>query len=383
MPIQNIESLQLVFMTPDKLVDEAHKQVFNLLNLELPSQRTPEWFKARTGCITASDIANALPMSKDVCEFYVNEFGIDKFKYSDTKPCNKYGTLKQLIIKKVHQDAKHTVRGPEDVISCYDAIWHGQMFEPIAQVIYSQKLQEDLAELGLVQHPTIPFLAASPDGIALTSGRMLEIKCPSSRQVSSVPPLWYWLQMQTQLECCGLQVCDFMDCQFARYKFEEEWLEDATKWWASNQTALHHEYGLFLVDPEVGKDNHEARYYYAPASVLTIDDFQSWAKKTQERLICEDGVHTEVFYYCLYDHHLVTVNKQPDWTDKIVPIIKDVWDKVLHFRSEEGKDDFQAWLKQGTRTRSAFPISLSSPDEQTNRASKTESPDAFWKTCYC
>jgi putative phage-type endonuclease len=60
-----------------------------------------------------------------------------------------------------------------------------------------------------IQHPTIPYMIASLDGISLDKTTILEIKRPSLKdheiaKNTGKPPKKYWIQIQHQLECTHL-----------------------------------------------------------------------------------------------------------------------------------------------------------------------------------
>lgn len=52
--------------------------------------------------------------------------------------------------------------------------------EPIAKLQLEKVLKEKILNIGLIIHPFIPGLAASPDGLLEKSGDLVEIKCPFS-----------------------------------------------------------------------------------------------------------------------------------------------------------------------------------------------------------
>lgn len=112
----------------------------------------------------------------------------------------------------------------------------GRAIEGIAVDRYAALHPEwRVSECGLVIHPELPFVAASPDRILFcpsTGERgVLEVKCPSSLQVGPTVAArekasfclqkvdgrislktshkYYW-QVQGQMACCGLQWCDFV-----------------------------------------------------------------------------------------------------------------------------------------------------------------------------
>lgn len=334
--------LVLSFLTMDSFLDKAHERVIELYNRKLPAQRTREWYQARTESITASDLANVLPMSKTICDFYVTEFGLhDTFSYSEKKTCNKYSTLRETIIKKTEMNAQHNIRADKKDTLPSDAIMHGQMFEPVSQMIYSQIKGEDILEVGLVKHPSIGFIAASPDGIAVQSGTMLEIKCPSKRPVTNIPPLWYWIQMQAQMECCNLTMCDFFDCQFVKYLFEDEWRHDATQWLTTNADSKQHKYGILLEDPSASQDK---RYIYAPVTTVTPDQFDKWVSEEQSQ---KKGL--KPIYYALEEYYLTPVRKQPNWLEVVLPKIEEAWNLITFFRARENADAYLEFINGGKK----------------------------------
>lgn len=93
------------------------------------------------------------------------------------------------------------------------ATLHGQTLEPEARTLYRQQTQQHLALFGLLVHPHYWFLGASPDGMCMATGRLLEIKCPKSRTVKAGNPILahYWCQTQLQMEVCDVDECDFFE----------------------------------------------------------------------------------------------------------------------------------------------------------------------------
>ena len=207
-------SLQSVYdkQKDDKLDSEMKRRskiVEKLLQLEFPAQKSEKWHALRKNRITASDGGCVLGDSH-------------------------YEAPHKILHKKV-------INPPfKSNINCYN----GNKYEQIATMIYSYRMNVDVEEFGLIAHPTCPFLAASPDGIIsqykldkqhLTKyvGRMLEIKCPTTRQIKTsgeikgeICPTHYWDQIQLQLECCDLDECDFWQCKISEYSSREEFIED-------------------------------------------------------------------------------------------------------------------------------------------------------------
>lgn len=151
-----------------------HQRVAELLAKTYDDQRTDGWYALRGTMLTASDLATAL---------------------GD----NPYETPDDLLIKKC---GFSTWKGNT-------ATAHGTLLEPIARNLYDQRHGQVSHEIGLVQHPTHPWLGGSPDGVT-ESGRLIEIKCPLTRKITPAVPKYYLPQIQLLLEVLDLEVCDFI-----------------------------------------------------------------------------------------------------------------------------------------------------------------------------
>jgi len=154
-------------------------------------QRTVEWYKNRYNSLTASDIAAALE-------------------------ANPYQTKLELLKKKcspLNTNYTQTV-----------ATKWGTIYEDIAINIYESIYNLKVHNIGLVNHKTLSWLKASPDGI-IDNGRLIEIKCPISRNITTNIPHQYWIQVQIQLEVTDLEECIFFQCKFIEYN-KKEYTED-------------------------------------------------------------------------------------------------------------------------------------------------------------
>ncbi len=300
-------------------------EVLNLWRLPQYTQRTPEWYEARMKCISASDIANALKQTKDACEYFEKCFShLDNYDFvrHPSKCCNHYGSVRDLIEKKCNLGPPFTGN---------DHTRHGQKFEPIVTNIYSQLHQVDMLEFGLLLHPTVSFLAASPDGISL-DGVMLEIKCPTTRQVRNHPPLWYFQQILVQLDCTGLRYCDFMDCNFVEFPNHSDWLEEATLWENANPNAKHHIYGCMLTH-YASEQPDSATHYYAPPTVNRVESFAKWTEEEKRKHPEKTLVET---FYKLQEYHICRIEADPTWVPQNLSAISAVWDQVIKGRTEKG-----------------------------------------------
>jgi len=265
-------------------------------------QRTRRWYDAREGLITASDVAQALGDSK-------------------------FGTQKQFFQKKCGMPEE---RVPFNA-SCPPLKW-GVMYEPIAQKLYSQmNAGVFVHEFGLLKHPTVSFLGASPDGIT-DLGVMLEIKCPWRRKIldkeaadtddhvyADVPTQYYY-QIQAQLEVCNLDECDYFECEFAEvpHPSSAEWAEAASDM-----------RGVFF---ELRNHDGSSSYVYAPIvdSIETLLQWSDAINATADVLSMNATAH----WWVLVKHQTVRISRDAEFVAVMVRQLSEIWDKVQSYRED-------------------------------------------------
>lgn len=150
-------------------------------------QRSPEWFAARLGKVTASRIA-------DVCAKTKTGWGAGRKNY-----------MAELVAERL------TGRKAESYTNA--AMQWGTDMEPEARAAYEFYRSVTVEEIGFVPHPRMAEAGASPDGLVGADG-LVEIKCPNTAShletlLGAAIPEKYLFQMQWQLACTGRQWCDF------------------------------------------------------------------------------------------------------------------------------------------------------------------------------
>ena len=150
-------------------------------------QKSPEWFAARCGRVTASRMA-------DVCARTKSGYGAARANY-----------MAELVVERL------TGKPTEGFTNA--AMQWGTDQEPFARDAYSAKTGELVTEVGFVNHPRIENAGASPDGIV--GAGLVEIKCPNTAShieylMSKEPPQKYYYQMQWQMACAMAEFCDWV-----------------------------------------------------------------------------------------------------------------------------------------------------------------------------
>lgn len=151
-------------------------------------QGSPEWFLQRIGKVTASRI-------KDV---------IAKTKTGASTSRANY--LAELVAERL------TGKATEGFSNA--AMTWGTNCEPLARASYEASTCRMVAEVGMIDHPSIPMSGASPDGLISSDG-LLEIKCPNTAThiatlLDGEMPSGHMAQVQWQLACTDRKWCDFV-----------------------------------------------------------------------------------------------------------------------------------------------------------------------------
>ena len=296
-------------------------QVKKLQAIPSDPQRSPEWFKARHTRITASEGACCLTLSEEICKQYTTDFNIKKFKYNPNACLSHYDTKQDYIINKCR-----TFYG-ENLFK--DSIYtlHGKKFEEIATRLYRKKFNTNVIEFGLLLHPSLKYIAASPDGIT-PNGIMLEIKCPYSRKIEEgVPPIWYWTQMQIQLAVADLDQCDFLECEIKEVDLET---------FKSLNPKGNQDLGI-LLNKVSEPDNSETKYIYPPDHLDTIDDFINWSSNTISGL----DVQVVPIYYFIQKWFVVNVYRRQEWFNSVKHYFEETCNVILDLQSSE--DNFKKY----------------------------------------
>jgi putative phage-type endonuclease len=187
-------------------------------------------------------------------------------------------------------------------------IW-GTRFEPIAKELYEKETKCTITDVSCVQHPVYPFLGASPDGIIFPTdpsdvrrrGRLVEFKCPFSRAESDGIPEAYVHQMQMQMECTGIDECEYAEFRFKQV-FSSEWLRS---------TGVK---GVFAVF-------QDETVKYKPDSM----DLKLWQSEVSDQ-------EPQFIYWILVSNKKAFLPKDTGWLPRHIEALQTAWNEVLLHR---------------------------------------------------
>ena len=248
-------------------------------------QRTNAWHMKRGSMLTASEIYKCV---------------------KDATPAQRH----ELIMNKL------TPRDHGAQSSSRALVW-GTRFEPIAKAIYEKTYGIKIVDTTCIPHPVHSFLGASPDGILIHEdplhdmyGRLVEFKCPISRVFDDTTPIptTYYHQMQLQLECAQLNVCEYAEFQFKEMNYSE--------WMDTNA-----EYKSVFIVSEDG-----VVYYKDINDTRSVADWRSTIVRE------DDTQHWTSVYWVLMKYKFQTVNKEEGWLESNLSSFQDTWTEVLKHR---------------------------------------------------
>jgi putative phage-type endonuclease len=151
-------------------------------------QRSPDWYAARVGKVTASRVADVVAKTR-------TGWGASRATY-----------MGELI-------AERMTGKPSEGFESAAMRW-GTETEPQARAAYEFFRDTSVTEVGFVDHPRITMSGASPDGLVGEDG-LVEIKCPNTithidTLLARTVPQKYQLQMLWQMACTGRTWCDYV-----------------------------------------------------------------------------------------------------------------------------------------------------------------------------
>ena len=179
------------------------------------------------------------------------------------------------------------------------ALLWGTRFEPVAKRIYEERTNCKITDVSCVQHPIHKFLGASPDGLIVPNdptdmkryGRLVEFKCPISRAPKEEIPPGYVHQMQMQMECTGIDECEYVEFRFKQVNY--------TEWFRS----------------------HDVKGFF----VVYDDGRVEYDKEAQ-------GEDCQTIYWTLGSVKQGFVAKDPNWMSSHIEELTNFWDEVLEHR---------------------------------------------------
>jgi len=269
-------------------VDSAYLD--ELLNRKQLEQRTAEWYQQMATIISASELGKLFGSPRERAKMVI----------SKTVP---------------YPDRNQSLAVTSDRMSAFD--W-GIRFEPVVKQIYEHKYGVVVKELGRMAHPVDPRCMASPDGLVYSgqrTGRLIEIKCPVTREIDGSVPKDYYAQMQMQLHVTGLHTCDYVEAVFSSLYNQM----------TPKEGPCLYDGFIALIRYAEPKGTQEFYYVYSP-----IHPPSWWIPAIQEK---EEIV--EIIPWRLYQWSEQLVTRSEEWWIALQPVMDAFWADVEKAKRSE------------------------------------------------
>ena len=282
----------------NEMYDRRKGQLSKLKKIELPEQRSPEWYEMRKDKLTASSLASAI--------------GHDHFQSRD-----------ELLLSKI-EDKPYEANPITE--------W-GVKYEDVAIAFYEELYNVKILDFGMIPHPTFAAFGASPDGICDDTGndeyvgRMVEIKCPPKRKFTKTVPPHYLMQVQGQLEVCDLDECDFFQMKIEEHDNSDEYCKDRLvddDTIVEGRTQLNYPKGATITY----KNGDKLSYKYCRLN-MSGDQLLEWIESHDKTNLFE----VKWWFISRYECTLVRRNKS--WWIESIDKILDFYNDLLFYRKEE------------------------------------------------
>ena len=286
-------------------------------------QRSKEWFEFRRSGLSASDIWKAID----------SQSMQNSLIYSKCKPMNMKLSKSTNINTAFH---------------------NGHLFEPLSIMHYEFDYNTVVGEFGCMAHKDYKYLLASPDGINIKEGndrygRMVEVKNPTTRQLTGIPKKEYWIQMQLQMEVWDFDECDFLETVFKQYDTFQEFIADGDSF---TRTANNKRKGIIIRF----YDGEQPVYKYPPVDI-SKEEFNIWYDKTLDESTNLEFV-CKIYWY-LHDYSCVLVPRNKKWFNHVQPKLKNIWNTI----EKERVEGYEHRKPKSKRKKKLTPNSLSKLEE--------------------
>ena len=303
-------------------LEEKKWKMIALKSIPQPEQRSAEWFALRKLRITASEAAKCIAWDEYLSE--LRDRGVlhaDPKKYKIGKTCNAYETKNNYMCVKAGLLPQPYIK--EEYVQ-----W-GVKYEPIATSFYEYLYKTNVHEFGLLPHPYYDFIGASPDGIT-DDLVMLEIKCPKTNRDVGPPVVYYWIQMQMQMEVADLDVCDFFDVRIREYDSETAMLADDSRvkgilleLYDFVTGKIDYFYPTFTTN--LSQQYSEVRSYIQSLSEFDMESYFYGRKKA------------EMIYWYIDEYSCNRIHREKKWFhETALPQLRDTWNDIV--RLQKGKE---------------------------------------------
>jgi putative phage-type endonuclease len=329
----------------DFILEDKPEIVEYLGTLPQYEQRSPEWYAARKNSLGASESSTIFKL-------------------------NPYESENKLILKKCG------VVNPDDMRRMKVVCEHGIKYEAVIQDMYCRDKNTSIIEFGSLRHSdeALSIVTASPDGIT-PNGCMLEIKAPAKRLITGIPPSYYWVQCQQQMQVCKLDKVDFLEVKIAEYTNKEDYMNDNLGGDTNTPSTSQGLDKNVVIEYHKLDSESELGYIY-PDKLLNTDEIKEWRDSVENSLQKSDNKqYRRTSYWKCEQYCLTEIYKDQEWWTANVHKFGEFWKKVEYYR-ENGHNDLLPKKRKAYIPKPAVCFITSDDDDEpaSNQVNYTTKP---------
>lgn len=327
-------------ISDDKFIMEQKNNFKIVSNKHQVKQRSEEWYNNRNNKIGASELSSV---------FNKNPF------------CSRKKFIKKKCVKNINESFH---------VNKY--CLHGIKYEDIIIKIYEQKNNVIIDEFGSIKHNYLDFIAASPDGITnpfksknknYNIPIMLEIKAPFVRKIFGIPPIYYWYQMQQQMEVCNINACDFLECKIEEYSNWNEYINDNYNNDYSKNN-LNMEKGVIIEYLNYDESGNTFGYIYPDKLYMTLNEIKLWKNNQIKYLENNNKKYIRLITWKLIFYSCFRVYRNVTWWKNNINKIKNTWEEILLCKKNNIDSDIKN-IKKSKKKKKIISYEFINEDEIT------------------
>jgi hypothetical protein len=233
----------------------------------------------------------------------------------------------QLVMSKVGPPQQRSIQLAvhSHAMTAFD--W-GIRFEPVVKQIYCAEYSAKIHELGRLRSEIDSRMSASPDGLVVSGprkGRLIEIKCPVTREPDGKISRKYYTQMQSQMFITGLDICDFVEAVFISPYSSEQSREGPSRYYGE----------ILLIEKECHEVQELENTEKHCAAIYRYEYSELNPTQPFEVELREDETIIERIPWRLYSWTEQVVYALENWWGTICPEVDNFWADVERARRGE------------------------------------------------
>ena len=163
---------------------------------------------------------------------------------------------------------------------------------------------------------------------------MIEIKVPIKRHITGIPPIYYWIQMQQQMQVCNLDRVDFVECKITEYLNKNDFLKDRKNNSDINDLFTENDNYKNAIIEYHNMTNDTISWLY-PSKFLKIDELSIWEKKEISFLNkSSDRLYSRTIYWKIELYSITPIWRDNFWWEKNKNSYIDFWNQVVLYREK-------------------------------------------------